>query len=200
MAKSRQNTRFKPRWHAPGMDDAPAAEAVPKKCAVEGCDCAGEYPAPRSRESLRDYQWMCLEHVKAHNAKWDFLKGMNAAQIEEFVRQSTVGDRPTRPLGIPKGYEDILRAKVLRDFGGYKIGSVDADESAYRAGFTPEQVRAFKALALAPTRDFKFIKERYRKLAKQFHPDANGGSSAAEDKLKVINEAYSVLKSSFAAA
>ncbi|HCM83746.1 MAG TPA: hypothetical protein DIS76_04190, partial [Rhodospirillaceae bacterium] len=142
MAKSRQNTRLKPRWHAPGLEDV-AEDAQPRRCAAEGCSEAGEYPAPRARDSLREYQWLCLDHVKAYNAKWDFLKGMNAAQIEAFVRESTVGDRPTRPLGIPRNYEEMLRAKVLRDFGGYNLGPVDADESAYRAGFTPDQVRAF---------------------------------------------------------
>jgi len=37
------------------------------------------------------------------------------------------------------------------------------------------------------------IKKTYRKLAKQFHPDANPGNKQAEDKFKDINEAYEVL-------
>ncbi len=198
MAKSRAKSAHSPRWQE-GIDDS-FPEAQTRRCEAEDCQESGEFPAPRSRDSLREYQWLCLDHVRQHNAKWDYLKGMNAAQIEAFVRQSTVGDRPTRPLGIPPGYEDILRARVVRDFGGYNIGPVDADASAYRAGYTPEQVKAFKALSLAPTRDFSFIKERYRKLAKQHHPDANGGSAISEEKLKVINEAYGVLKANFAVA
>ena len=35
------------------------------------------------------------------------------------------------------------------------------------------------------------IKSAYRKLAKQYHPDVNGGSAEAENKMKEINEAYS---------
>jgi molecular chaperone DnaJ len=42
----------------------------------------------------------------------------------------------------------------------------------------------------APTED---IKRAYRKLAQQFHPDANPGDTAAEDRFKQISEAYSVL-------
>jgi len=37
------------------------------------------------------------------------------------------------------------------------------------------------------------LKSAYRKLAKQYHPDANPGDSKAEDKFKELSEAYAVL-------
>ncbi len=37
------------------------------------------------------------------------------------------------------------------------------------------------------------IKAAYRKLAKKYHPDLNGGSAEAEAKMKEVNEAYTVL-------
>lgn len=37
------------------------------------------------------------------------------------------------------------------------------------------------------------IKKAYRKLARQFHPDANAGDEKAEEKFKEISEAYDVL-------
>ncbi len=37
------------------------------------------------------------------------------------------------------------------------------------------------------------IKAAYRKLAKKYHPDLNGGSAAAEAKMKEVNEAYTLL-------
>lgn len=37
------------------------------------------------------------------------------------------------------------------------------------------------------------LKKEYRKLARKYHPDANPGDAAAENKFKEISEAYSVL-------
>jgi DnaJ-class molecular chaperone len=39
----------------------------------------------------------------------------------------------------------------------------------------------------------KTLKEAYRKLAFEFHPDRNAGNGAAADRMKQINEAYAVL-------
>jgi curved DNA-binding protein CbpA len=41
------------------------------------------------------------------------------------------------------------------------------------------------------------LKARYKELVKLHHPDAHGGDKAAEEKLKVINQAYSTLKASY---
>ena len=52
----------------------------------------------------------------------------------------------------------------------------------------------YEVLGVGRSADEKELKAAYRKLAKQFHPDANPGDHKAEAKFKEINEAYDILK------
>jgi len=53
----------------------------------------------------------------------------------------------------------------------------------------------YEALGVPRTATEKEIKTAYRKLARQHHPDLHQGDAkkAAEEKFKIINEAYEVL-------
>ena len=51
----------------------------------------------------------------------------------------------------------------------------------------------YKVLGVPKTAPQDEIKKSYRKLARQFHPDANKGDVEAEEKFKEISEAYDVL-------
>jgi curved DNA-binding protein len=51
----------------------------------------------------------------------------------------------------------------------------------------------YSVLGLRRDASDKEIKQAYRRLARQYHPDVNPGDAAAEQKFKDISEAYSVL-------
>lgn len=51
----------------------------------------------------------------------------------------------------------------------------------------------YKVLGVPKTATADEIKKAYRKLAKQYHPDATGGNKAAEQQFIKINEAYDTL-------
>ncbi len=51
----------------------------------------------------------------------------------------------------------------------------------------------YATLGVAKTATEKEIKQAFRKLARQHHPDVNPGDKAAESRFKEINEAYEVL-------
>ena len=82
ISASRKTRAYAPDPTAPGL-----------RCDTPGCELAGEYRAPKSRESLRDFHWFCLDHVRAYNAAWDYYKGMAP---EEMCATS---ERRTAPLG-----------------------------------------------------------------------------------------------------
>jgi len=51
----------------------------------------------------------------------------------------------------------------------------------------------YKILSVPMDSSADEVKKAYRKLAQQFHPDANPGDEAAEEKFKEISEAYATL-------
>lgn len=51
----------------------------------------------------------------------------------------------------------------------------------------------YKILGVSKTASKDEIKKAYRKLAQQYHPDANEGDKAAEQRFKEISEAHSIL-------
>jgi len=68
-------------------------------------------------------------------------------------------------------------------------------ESATRAASARDQ--ALAVFDLEPPFTAVNLKARYKVLVKQHHPDAHGGDKAAEEKLKIINQAYATLKASY---
>ena len=51
----------------------------------------------------------------------------------------------------------------------------------------------YKALGVSKGASAEEIKKAYRKLARKYHPDANKGDAASEERFKEISEAYNVL-------
>jgi len=156
---------------------------------VEGCDGAGEFRAPMARDRLRQYYWFCLDHVRAYNAAWDFFKGMSPAEIEAELRRDVTWHRPSWPLGVD--------SKIYDPLGLLGGEAGDGGPQPARRAQSPEAA-ALAQLDLAPGASFAEVKSRYKVLVKRLHPDANGGDTAAEERLKVINQAYSTLKAAFA--
>lgn len=51
----------------------------------------------------------------------------------------------------------------------------------------------YSILGLTKTATIEEIKKSFRQLARQYHPDLNGGDKKAEARFKEINEAYEIL-------
>lgn len=176
---------------------APRPKAGVRRCDHPGCEGEGEHRAPKDREHLTEYYWFCLDHVREYNRAWDYCAGLSEDQIEEHIRRDTTWQRPSWPLGKWATMERQLRDRVVRG-AGFSFGAEASEEgsagSARRHAEETAESKALAVLELPFTASFDEIKARYRQLAKTHHPDANGGDKAAEERLKTINHAYTVLK------
>jgi hypothetical protein len=172
--------------------NAPDPDAPGCPCDMPGCAAAGEFRAPKSRDTLNQYWWFCLDHVRAYNAGWDFYKGMTAGQIEAQLRLDTGWQRPTWPLGRLGG--GAFDADKLHDtLDG--LGARPAKSAKPPRPRAPVELREpLVTLGLEWPTTIDTLKTRYKALAKLHHPDANGGDRAAEERLKLINIAYATLR------
>jgi hypothetical protein len=181
------------------------ADGPPVRCCDHpGCVAGGDFRAPKSRLDLTDYYWFCLEHVRAYNAAWNYYAGMNDTEIEADIRHDTVWQRPSWRLGVRHGPGYAAR---IRDYFGVFSGSADEThghrhangdrgrDAIHRALSAREQ--ALAVFDLDPPFTLVGLKARYKTLVKLHHPDAHGGDKAAEEKLKIINQAYATLKASY---
>ncbi len=157
-------------------------------CQWMGCTQDALYPAPRSRTQLREYWWFCLDHVRAYNAKWNYYAGMTDAEVEADLRRDTVWQRPSWRLGGFDRGPGAGRGPRINDGFGF-FGGGEAE--------TPRRLDAFEqalmVMELRPPVTVDIVKARYKLLVKRFHPDANGGDKAAEERFKEVGEAYRIV-------
>lgn len=200
------------------MDPVFAAEPEPplRLCEHPGCVAGGEFRAPKSRLELDRYFWFCLAHVRAYNVAWNYYAGMSESEIEAEIRRDTVWQRPSwrlgerhgpgprmhDPFGLHPGHKEERGPRGPNGHAGGHAGGHNgghagghANGAAARVASACEQALAVFDIEppLTPVR----LKARYKILVKQHHPDAHGGDKAAEEKLKIINQAYATLKASY---
>jgi DnaJ-domain-containing protein 1 len=171
-----------------------------RTCDWPGCELAGDYRAPRSRDRLRAFHHFCLDHVRDYNRAWDFFSGMSQGEIEAYLREDVTWHRPTWPLGngMPRSngawrWQDPFH---LFTNGSGTDGTHGASEWDRQSGRRSKTERMLAVLELTPGATAVELKARYKQLAKRHHPDLNGGDKKAEERLKLINEAYTYLRDS----
>jgi hypothetical protein len=158
--------------------DSPATMRL---CDCPGCGKPGEYRAPKNKNLPDSYYFFCLDHVREYNAAWNYFAELSPDEIEEKIRFATVWERPSWPFGE---WQNEKTAEKPFD----SVFDNDAPPMPRRAA--PGEVEALAVLGLEHPSDLAAIKARYHQLAKLHHPDANGGSPRAEEKIKIINQAY----------
>lgn len=181
----------------------PDPDAPHRCCDAPGCEKAAGYRAPRSRTALNEYFWFCLEHVREYNTRWDYYKGMSTPQIEAQMKADLYGDRPSWKMGHIGGRAAFNEEDVLDPLDILRASRTARAERHRQAREpkTPEPLRQpLRTMGLNWPVSFDEVRARYKTLARQHHPDVNQGDPDSEERLKVINVAYSTLRAHFVTA
>ncbi len=165
----------------------------PARCRHPGCDAPGEFRAPLSNRapgSEGGWQFLCLDHVRAFNAKYNFFDGLSPDEIRDA--QS--------PLA---GWERAAAGKSGREaftFGDpldlFSADRKPAPAARRWAGFGDAQ--ALSALGLGDAATASDVRRAYKRLVRRYHPDSNEGDRSMEGKLQAVVNAYTHLKSASA--
>lgn len=192
----RKGQRFHGRVEAPG-----------RPCAAAGCDEPGEFRAPPEHggvasDTPASWRWLCLEHVRAFNAGYNYFTGMSADEIAAAQRPYAGWERETRAFSTnaesppPKwaDFEDPLDAIGAR----FQERMAEARAAAARRKdgkpLSAEDRKSLKILGLGADAGRTALRKRYLDLVRQYHPDRNGGDRSFEAKLQAVIAAYQHLR------
>jgi hypothetical protein len=172
-------------------------EGARDRCAVPGCCEPGEFKAPLQPANFDGpgaWRFLCLEHVREHNAKYNFFEGMSPDEISEAQTPYAGWDRATRAFA----HAGSDPAPSWTNF----VDPLEAISGRFRRSRQPEassrfsraEQRALSVLGLGEDADLKAVRSSYSKLVRRFHPDRNGGDRSHEGRLREVIDAYQTLK------
>jgi len=176
-------------------------EGARDRCAVPGCGEPGEFKAPLEPANFNgpgSWRFLCLDHVREHNSKYNYFDGMSPDEIS--AAQTIYGgwDRSVRAFSPTAG-----ATPAWSDFDD----PLDAISARFRhvgnaapSRFSQPERRALSVLGLGEGADRHALRSRYSKLVRRYHPDKNGGDRSHETRLREIIEAYQSLRRSRAFA
>jgi hypothetical protein len=178
-------------------------EGARAKCAVPGCDAPGEYKAPLQSANFDgpgEWRFLCLDHVREHNAKYNFFEGMSTDEITRAQHPLAGWDRPSRRFAAngadpPPRWSDF--ADPL-DAIGARFAHVR--EAGKPQRFNKAERQALSVLGLGEDADRHSLRQTYSTLVRRYHPDKNGGDRSQEVRLGAVIEAYQLLRKSAAFA
>jgi hypothetical protein len=173
-------------------------------CQWKGCDKPGNHKAPKGRGRDNEYFHFCMDHVRQYNQDYNYFDGMSDAEVSNFRKDALTGHRPTWKTGAnawAHGTRDGARTEEAAERVAAstarmtrKARSSRTQPSTFRRQLKPLERKSLKVLDLGDDATREDIKARFKDLVKIHHPDANGGDSRSEEKLREILQAYNYLK------
>ena len=173
-----------------------------RSCDHPGCSAAGEFRAPGSRRPTFDgpgeWQWMCLDHVRAFNSDYNYFDGMTPDEIAEAQGPYGGWERETRAFAAAAGsppprwaeFTDPLDAIGAR----FRRAAAEGPRNDGRE-LSETDRKSLRTLGLGTDADRRALRQRYADLVRRYHPDHNGGDRGHEKALQAVIDAYTQLKS-----
>lgn len=168
-------------------------------CARSGCLEPGEFRAPRQSAAVpAGYDWLCLEHVREHNEKWNYFNGLSQDVVARMNHRYATWDRPTWPRGAMAGAgpldPDLIDlGRLFNGQPGFGRFAEQPSPAKQRQPLSAPERRALAELGLDECATAQDIKWRYKALLKRYHPDTNGGDRSYERQLQQVIGAYQCL-------
>lgn len=173
-------------------------------CEWSGCESEGSHRAPKGRGREGEFFQFCVKHVREYNKTYNYFQGMDDSQMKNYHKDAATGHRPTWKMGVNRSTMEAQGRRRGEWSNSEQSNQCDnSDETKngqypkpkrQRRRLIAAQMHAFETLKLDHDADSMTIKARYKELVKRHHPDANGGDSSFEDRLRQIIQAYNVLK------
>lgn len=160
-----------------------------RSCYNPDCKELGIYPAPKSKENLREYLYFCINCIREFNKSWNYFEGLNEQELEIEIRKSTTWNRPSWKFGTKNLNYDF--EKAFRQFNEQK--KLDENKNVSK-----KIKDAFNLLDLDLNSTPDEIKRRYKNLAKKWHPDVQQNeTNHNKNKFIDITNAYKTILDSF---
>ncbi|MDX2306985.1 MAG: J domain-containing protein [Hyphomicrobium sp.] len=187
-----------------GADADPNANAP--RCQRRGCKLPATHRAPKGRGHDGEYFHFCIEHVREYNAAYNYFDGMSDSEVVDFQKDALTGHRPTWKLGANSwahgtrqggSSASAPRTEGVGDaasFFAWRAKQARSEPPENRRQVRPLERKALDTLDLQPGTPKDEVKARFKELVKLHHPDANGGDTRSEEKLREIIQAYNYLK------
>lgn len=176
----RKPVKRRSKYYAPQNDSGTA-----RACDHPGCQEPGEFRAPKDRR-LKEYYWFCLKHVQEYNARWNYYDGADEAEEENTDkrrRRFNFNSKVKYNFGFDANGNFEFFDNYNPDFSGF--------DSPY---FSPDDRRYLKIMELsAEGLTEEALRKQYKKLVKKYHPDVNREDKDAEEKFKLLGQAYKAL-------
>jgi hypothetical protein len=177
-------------------------EGGAQHCAYPGCTAPGEYRAPAGAgrrpdfDGPGDWRWLCLDHVREFNLRYNYFNGMSPEEIEAAQTPYGGWDRETRAFSAngspPPRWSDF--SDPLDAIGARFRRSPEAGQRTDGRELSAGDRKALRVLGLGVDADRRALRQRYLDLVRRYHPDKNGGDRSHEKSLRAVIEAYTALK------